>query len=111
MSDTVVSSVLSVTGTPRRWSTASGWAASDGTMPACQFEVGHRSRPMPRAVSSAHSLGSSTASGPWAIRSGLDRQRPADLGGAAPLPGVDGHVQPAGPRGVANARAWSSGSG
>ena len=57
MSDTVVSSVLRVTGTPRRWSRASGCAATDGTMPACQFEVGQRSREIPRARSSSHKRG------------------------------------------------------
>ena len=58
---------------------ASGCAATDGTIPACQFEVGHRSRVTPRAMSSAHSSGSSTAPGPCAIRSGLERQGPPDL--------------------------------
>ena len=70
MSETVLSSVDRVTETPARWSRASGWSASAGTMPAWTLLVGHRSRVTPRAMSSATSDGSSIASGPWAIRSG-----------------------------------------
>ena len=44
MSETVVSSVLRVTGTPARCSRANGCSATDATRPACQFEDGHRLR-------------------------------------------------------------------
>ena len=98
-SETVVSSVDSVTGTPNRWSRASGCAAIDGTMPACQFEVGQRSRATPRAISSAQSSGSSIAPGPWAIRSGSSSSARRTCGRAAPLAGVERDPQAAGPRG------------
>ena len=70
MSETVRSSVESVTGTPRRWRIPRGWSATSATMPAWTLLVGHRSRAMPRSRSSAQSSGSSAATDPWAIRSG-----------------------------------------
>ena len=79
MSETVVSSVLSVTGTPTRWSRASGCSATDGTIPACQFEVGHRSSVTPRTISSAHRLGIVDRARSVGDPFGLERQRPADL--------------------------------
>ena len=69
-SETVVSSVESVTGTPARCRRARGCAAIEATIPACQFEVGQRSRETFRAISSRQRSGSSIALGPWAIRSG-----------------------------------------
>ena len=69
-SETVRSSVDSVTATPARWRRASGWSATDGTIPAWTLLVGHRSRATPRAISSSTSAGSSIVPGPWAIRSG-----------------------------------------
>ena len=71
MSETVVSSVESVTGTPARCSRASGWAARPRrrSRPArSRWGRGPASRRA--SVSSAQSAGSSMVPGPWAIRSG-----------------------------------------
>ena len=75
---------------------------------AYQFEVGHRSRLIPRARSSAHSSGSSMVPGPWAMRSGSTARarRPA------PRRPTPRHASSgAGWRERSYARAWSSGSG
>ena len=103
MSETVVSSVLSVTGTPARWSLARGCAAIDGTMPACQFEVGHRSSADPAGTQLGAQL--RIVDRARAVRDplGLDREGAADLRGAAPLPGVDRDPQAERPGGLERA--------
>ena len=111
MSETVVSSVLRVTGTPARWSRASGCAATDGTIPACQFEVGQRSRVTRagdqlaaerRVVDRARAVGDPL---------GFDGERPTDLRGAAPLAGVDRDPQAARAGGLEGVARGCSGSG
>ena len=98
MSETVVSSVLSVTGTPARWRRASGCAATDGTIPACQFEdgtqvegdaAGDQLRAQGRVVDRARAVGDPFRS---------QGQRPTDLRRAAPLAGVERDAQTAGAR-------------
>ena len=111
MSETVVSSVESVTGTPARCSRASGCAATDGTIPACTFEVGHRSSVTPRSVSSAQSAGSSMRAGTVGDALRVHRERAAHLRRAAPFAGMEGDPQAAGPRGVEGARRAGRGSG
>ena len=95
MSETVVSSVLSVTGTPARWSRASGCAATDGTIPACQFEVGHRSR-RHAARRSARRTAPGRRRRPVRARSAPARPRArGGPGRAAPLAGVERDPQAA----------------
>ena len=112
MSDTVVSSVESVTGTPARCRRASGWAASDGhdRRPASSRSGTGRAS-TPRSRSSAHSAGSSTAPGPVGDPLRVHRERAADLRRAAPLAGVERDPQAAGPRRLERARRGAAGSG
>ncbi len=109
-SDTVVSSVLSVTGTPARCRRASGCAPRLGTIPACQFEVGQRSRVTRRAVRSRQSDGSSAAPGPWAIRSGSISSARRTCAAPPHSPACRVIRRPPA-RAASNARAWVSGSG
>ena len=104
MSETVRSSVLNVTGTPARWRAASGWAATDSTIPAWTLDVGHRSRRDPPIGQLAAQTG--VVDGQRTVRDPLrvHRERPPDLRGAAPLAGVDRDPQPACPRGLEGAR-------
>ena len=101
MSETVVSSVLSVTGTPARWRRASGCVGQrrhDPGLPVrgrAQVER-HATRRSARRTSS----GSSIATGPWAIRSGSTASARRTWCGAAPLAGMDGDAQAARPGGL-----------
>ena len=105
MSDTVVSSVDSVTGTPARWSAGRADARRcDGTMPAWKFEVGQRSRVTPRAISSRHELGVVDGAGAVGDPLGVHLERPADLRRAAPLAGMERDPQAAGPGGLERRR-------
>ena len=102
MSETVVSSVLRASrARPADGAGRAGARRPTGTIPACQFEVGHRSRVTPRAMQlGAQRPGRRSAPGPWAIRSGLDAERAPDLRRAAPLAGVEGDPQAARPGGL-----------
>ena len=82
----------------------------DGTIPACQFEVGQRSSVTRRAMSSAHSSGSSTAPGPWAIRSGSSASARRTWHAPPHSPAWTVIRRPPA-RAASNAAAWASGSG
>ena len=111
MSETVVSSVLSVTGTPSRCSRASGCAATHGTIPACQFEVGQRSR----VHAARRQLGAEGGVVDGARSVGdplrIHRERAPDLRRAAPLAGVEGDPQAARPCGLEGAARGAAGPG
>ena len=87
MSETVVSSVLSVTGTPARCSRASGCAATrrhDAGLPVrgrAQVEGHAAGRQLARTAP-----GRRRRPGPWAIRSGSIGERAPDLGRRRPTP-------------------------
>ena len=85
MSETVVSSVVSVTGTPVRWRRASGCAATDSTMPACQFDVGHRSSVTPARDQLGAQRRIVDRARPVRDPLRLDRERAADLRPRRPI--------------------------
>ena len=109
-SETVRSSVLRRDRHALRIERPRGCSATDGTIPACQFEVGARSSVMPRAVSSAHRSLSSIAAAPWAMRSGSTTSARRTC--AAP-PHSPAWIVMRNPlaRAASNERPWRSGSG
>ena len=68
-------------------------------MPAWTFEVGHRSSVTPRAASSRHSVRVVDRARAVGDPLRVDGERPADLGGAAPLAGVQRDAETARARG------------
>ena len=96
--------MLNVTGTPARWSAASGWAATRLDDPGLDVRGRAQVERDPPIGQLAAQPG--VVDGQRTVRDPLrvHRERPPDLRGAAPLAGMDRDPQPTCPRGLEGAR-------